>query len=199
MTRQPARVLEESDLRDLLIHTHSMRHPHRNYVLILLSYKAGLRACEMAGLTWPMVLLTSHKVGFSLVLPGSITKGGRLRTVPIHPELRRGLVRLHTTYGFPASGPVIRSERQIHLPEPPHMSAGSIVNWFTQIYADLGLKGCSSHSGRRTFITNAARALSQTGGSLRDVQELAGHRALTTTERYIQGDRAAQHKLVSLI
>jgi integrase/recombinase XerC len=79
------------------------------------------------------------------------------------------------------------------------MSARSVVNWFHDTYYDLGLKGCSSHSGRRTFITNAARALMHTGGSLRDIQELAGHRALTTTERYIEGDRAVQHKLVSLV
>ena len=63
----------------------------------------------------------------------------------------------------------------------------------------MGLDGCSSHSGRRTFITRSARLLAKTGGSLRDVQELAGHRALTTTERYIEGDRDAQRKLVRLI
>ena len=79
------------------------------------------------------------------------------------------------------------------------MSAGSIVNYFAQLYGELGLSGCSSHSGRRTFITNAAKAIVQAEGSLRDVQELAGHRAITTTERYIQGDRAAQRKLISLI
>ena len=41
--------------------------------------------------------------------------------------------------------------------------------------------------------------LAQVGGSLRDVQELAGHRALTTTERYIEGDRDAQRRLIALL
>lgn len=77
------------------------------------------------------------------------------------------------------------------------MTARSIVNWFHDTYHHLGLIGCSSHSGRRTFITATARLLATTGGSLRDVQELAGHRSLTTTERYIQGDRAAQRKLIA--
>jgi integrase/recombinase XerD len=79
------------------------------------------------------------------------------------------------------------------------MTPRSIVNWFHGLYGALGLHGCSSHSGRRTFITRSARIISKIGGSLRDVQELAGHRALTTTERYIEGDRDAQRKLIYLI
>ncbi len=79
------------------------------------------------------------------------------------------------------------------------MRPRSVVNWFRATYAELGFAGCSSHSGRRTFITRTARLLARTGGSLRDVQELAGHRSLTTTECYNQGDRDAQRKLVRLV
>lgn len=46
---------------------------------------------------------------------------------------------------------------------------------FQRWYRHLGFVGCSSHSGRRTFITNAARKISTVGASLKDVQELAGH------------------------
>ena len=100
---------------------------------------------------------------------------------------------LHKEAGRPAAGAVIRSERGAHL------RPRSIVNWFALLYAETGLPGCSSHSGRRTFITRTARLLAKAGGSLRDVQELAGHRSLTTTERYIEGDRDAQRKLVRLV
>ena len=65
-------------------------------------------------------------------------------------------------------------------------------------YRDLGLIGCSSHSGRRTFITNAARKISTVGGSLRDVQHLAGHFSLQTTQRYIEGDSEARKRVVQL-
>jgi integrase/recombinase XerD len=60
-------------------------------------------------------------------------------------------------------------------------------------------EGCSSHSGRRTFITHAARVVHQAGASLRDVQLLAGHRSIQATQRYIDGDTGAQRKLVALI
>ena len=79
------------------------------------------------------------------------------------------------------------------------MTPVSIVCWFANAYNAIGLEGCSSHSGRRTFITRAARLVHKAGGSLRDVQLLAGHRSIQTTQRYIDGDTDAQRKLVSLI
>jgi integrase/recombinase XerD len=79
------------------------------------------------------------------------------------------------------------------------MTPLSIVIWFGRAYQALGLDGCSSHSGRRTFITRAARMVHKAGGSLRDVQLLAGHRSIQTTQRYIDGDSDAQRRLISLI
>ena len=79
------------------------------------------------------------------------------------------------------------------------MRANSIVNWFVVIFGELGINGCSSHSGRRTFITAAAKNVYRAGGSLRDVQLLAGHRSIETTQRYIDGDTPSQRRLVSLL
>jgi integrase/recombinase XerD len=90
-------------------------------------------------------------------------------------------------------GPVIRSYRGGHL------TANSVVNWFAALFKELGFEGCSSHSGRRSFITVAARNVHRSGCSLRDVQLLAGHRSIETTESYIDGDTWAQRKLVSFI
>ena len=79
------------------------------------------------------------------------------------------------------------------------MKPNSLVNWFIALFGEIGFDGCSSHSGRRTFITQTAWLTHQAGGSLRDVQLLAGHRSLMTTERYIDGDSHAQRRLVSLL
>jgi integrase/recombinase XerD len=71
--------------------------------------------------------------------------------------------------------------------------------WFHRLYTSLKMDDCSSHSGRRTFMTRAARQVSQVGGSLRDVQELAGHTSLATTQRSIEGDTETKRKLVALL
>lgn len=110
-----------------------------------------------------------------------------------NPQLRTALIKLSRISSRPRTGPVIRSQRGGNL------TAGSVVNWFTALYASTGMSGCSSHSGRRTFITRSARLLAKVGGSLRDIQELAGHSSLQTTEVYLHGDRKIQHKLVRLL
>ena len=193
MRRQQARVLETGDIQRIVGHTRDTRHPERNAVIVLLSFKAGLRACEISGLTWAMVLKPNGRLAEHLTVSRYIAKYGSGRRVPLHPDLTGALRRYHRLLGRPENGPVVRSERG------GHMTPRSIVNWFHGLYGALGLHGCSSHSGRRTFITRSARIISKIGGSLRDVQELAGHRALTTTERYIEGDRDAQRKLIYLI
>jgi integrase len=88
---------------------------------------------------------------------------------------------------------VISSERS------PRVSPQSIVNMFSRWYDELGFNGCSSHSGRRTFITSAARKISTVGGSLRDIQILAGHTNLRTTQRYIDANEDSQKRVVELI
>jgi integrase/recombinase XerD len=194
MKRRAAKALEPNDVHRLLKHVRRhQREPERASVIVLSSFKSGLRACEIAGLGWEMVLASDNKIADQLTIDRAIAKMGSGRVIPLHKELKHALQRLHRLQGTPSSGPVVRSQRG------GSMTAAGIVNWFSKQYQALGLVGCSSHSGRRTFITASARILAKTGGSLRDIQELAGHRAITTTERYIQGDRAAQRRLISLL
>ena len=178
-------------LKRMLRYASQTAFPHRDRVLILLSVKAGLRACEIANLDWSMVLDARGKVADSLAIRDAIAKKRSGRRIPMHPDLRRALQALLRT-GEPW-GPVIRSARG------GSFRPNSIVNWFAVLFAELTLAGCSSHSGRRTFITAAARNVHRSGCSLRDVQLLAGHRSIETTERYIDGDTCAQRKLINLV
>jgi integrase len=191
MAGKQAKILSDAQLNHLLVWCQSTRHPLRNRAMVLLSFKAGLRACEIANLKWDMVVGPTGAIQSAVELRDVAAKNGSGRHIPMHPQLRHALIDLrHNERG---DGPVIRSERG--LPMTPR----SVVNWFAEAYRTLNLAGCSSHSGRRTFITRAARLVHQAGGSLRDVQLLAGHRSIQTTQRYIDGDTDAQRRLVSLI
>ena len=191
MAGKQAKVLSVSDVNDLLVFSSCTRHPLRNRVIVLLAAKAGLRPGEIAKLTWDMVVDSTGNIGSGIELRDAAAKNGSGRLIPVHPNLRQALAayrRLAT-----GTGPLIASERG------GPMTPLSIVVWYNRAFRHIGLKGCSSHSGRRTFITRAARLVHKAGGSLRDVQLLAGHRSIQTTQRYIDGDTDAQRKLVSLI
>jgi integrase len=117
------------------------------------------------------------------------------RTIPLNVTLREALLRLKAARGDKAAP----HRRVIHSERADGYSAAAVQVWFARLYGELGFSGASSHSGRRTFITRAARKIIEAGGSLRDVQELAGHASLATTQRYIQGDTEAKRNVVALI
>lgn len=171
------------------------RHRERNRVIACLSFFAGLRATEIAHAKWRMLLDAEGRVAQTLRLENEAAKKLSGRVIPLKAEVRDALVTYLATLDPPPSREdfVLRSERG------GQMRAQSIVNWFREVYASLGIVGASSHSGRRHFVTMAARRISEAGGSLRDVQELAGHRALATTQLYIATNNDAQKRVVDLI
>jgi integrase len=150
-------------------------------------------------LRWSMVVDATGQVGNSINLTNSVSKGKNGgRSIPINRDLKQHLMQLfdqvsnHQRFDIHTAC-VITTERS------GFTSPQSVVNQFAKWYSDLGFVGCSSHSGRRTFITNAARKISTVGGSVRDVQLMAGHSNLNTTQRYIEADVGCQQRVVNLI
>jgi integrase len=190
MPGRQAKIISPAMLRKMLALVRHSRTAARDRVIILLSVKAGLRAAEIAKLNWSMVLDPQGRVGHLIAVHDAIAKKRSGRRIPIHPHLRRALLVLQRQSG--SSGPVIRSGRG------GAMCPNSIVNWFVELFAELAFEGCSSHSGRRTFITVAARNLHRAGCSLRDVQLLAGHCSIDLTQRYIDGFTLGQRRLVAM-
>jgi len=186
-----AKVLDDSQFAALLYRVgKESQHPERDTVMVLLSYKAGLRAAEIAGLNWKDVTDAEGKVrSDALFVPGSIAKNGRERSVPMNPHLYTSLLTLRAVR--PHDEAVIygvgRGFGRGHLGPRPgtRMTSVAVRVWFAKAYAETGFEGCSSHSGRRTFITRLARKAGQHECSIKDVQMLAGHASLTTTEKYI--------------
>ena len=193
MIGRQAKVLTPGDLRRLLALTRRSRFPERDRVMVLLAVRAGLRAREIAGLTWGMVCDASGRIATMVEVRNVIAKCGSGRRVPMHPQLHKALAvwrDQQPAEHFHPDAVVIRSLKG------GAMRAKSVVNWFITMCRDAGLAGASSHSGRRTFITRAARAAHRAGASIRDVQMLAGHRSIETTQGYIDGDTDAQRRLV---
>src|ERR1700751_385296 len=109
MPGRQAKTLSSADVDDLLVFASCTRNPVRNRVIVLLSAKAGLRAGEIANLTWDMVLGPTGEIGSVIELRDCAAKKKSGRLIPIHPSLRAALAawRKMTT----GSGPVIQSER----------------------------------------------------------------------------------------
>jgi integrase len=129
-----------------------------------------------------------HRLGTDSASKGK--RGGR--SIPLNDELRAALLALHAA-GKPRPDAGAHAHVALAVDDPLIVQV-----WFHRLYAELGFEGASSHSGRRTFITKAARKIVEAGGSLRDVQELAGHASLSTTQRYIEGSTDAKRRVVNM-
>jgi integrase/recombinase XerD len=182
-----AKILSPQELEILLADAATSRNPTRDRLMILLSFKAGLRACEIANLSWSMVTDASGNVAETIALTDAASKtvrnrnmrrsSGGGRNIPTHPMLKAALEvmrddppRRFARPDWPRpTDPVVPSEQG-------RFSPIAIAVWFHLRFKKLNLSGASSHSGRRTFITSSALAIIRAGGSLRDVQDLYGHR-----------------------
>jgi len=190
-----AKILTPNQYKAVLKYIETTRHPSRNQLIFLLSIKAGLRAKEISEIRWRMVCDAELNIIDHIALDNASSKGNNGgRIIPLNRDLRNALV----TY-FNDIRPIYPDARLFLSERASSMSSKVITNWFKRLYSDMGYEGCSSHSGRRTFITNAAKNISRVGGSLRDVQLLAGHSNLSTTQIYIQSDSQALRKIVDLI
>jgi integrase/recombinase XerD len=173
-----ARVLTEAELRRVLAVVAQERHAERNRLAVMLSYLAGLRVGEIAALKVGDVLDRSGAVREQLRLEAAITKGGHARTVFVNERLQREVLA-YVKSGVPNSDPdrpLLRTQKGTRF------SANTLCQLFSEVYRRAGLDGASSHSGRRWFITRLAHS----GVSPKVIMALAGHRHLSTTQRYIE-------------
>jgi len=193
-----SKTLNKSQIKMVGEYLLSNRYGLRDQTIFYFSVKCGLRSKEISHLKWWMVMDSDGSVGNYLNLPNSSSKGRSGRVVPLNKDLKKNLEMMldenrRLSDFDPQTSFIVRTERS------KSTSPQSIVNMFQRWYGDLGLIGCSSHSGRRTFITETSKKISTVGGSLRDIQMMVGHSSLQTTQRYIESDSECQRKVVDLI
>lgn len=170
-------MLTDAELKRVLAVSAQGKHAARNRVLVLLSHYAGLRVGEIATLTWGDLLEPSSDIARQFRLKAQHTKTNEARTVHVSGKLARELAVYKSCFKQEPkrSAPLIASQKG------GPFSANSLCQLIGRIYADAGIVGASSHSGRRWFITQLAHS----GVSPKVIMTLAGHRSLATTQRYI--------------
>jgi integrase/recombinase XerD len=171
-----ASTLTEAQLRRVLQYVSTRRHALRDRTILLVSFNAGLRAKEIAALLVGDIYDANGAVREHFNLRRAQTKGGHERTVYLNRTLRRALAeyRMLVEHRKPTDALFSTQKRGA-------FSANTMCQLFLEIYAAAGITGASSHSGRRTFVTRLANQ----GVSVRQLAALAGHRSISTTQRYI--------------
>ena len=189
-----AAYLSEKQVKNAIARTNDYKHSLRNRAVVELSVYAGLRAIEIASLRWEHLLDEHGLIGEVIKLTNDASKGKSGGLVPLNTKLKETLTQLYdVTAEKSAKSSVIANGKGGGLKRQ------SVVNLFWSHYRKCDIAGASSHSGRRTFITNAARKISLVGGSVRDIQALARHKNLQTTQRYVEQNSEAQRLVVNMI
>lgn len=172
-----AKVPNEAEMKRLLAVVEAGKHASRNRVAVMLSHLAGLRVGEIAALTVGDVYDGEGAPRDQIMLKAAYTKGHQARTVFVSEKLRRELVKFHSSLlSLPAGdAPLLLTQKNTTF------SANTLCQLFGQLYRQAGVDGATSHSGRRSFITKLAHK----GISAKVIMTLAGHKHLSTTQRYI--------------
>jgi site-specific recombinase XerD len=157
--------------------------PPRIRPWLVLAAWAGLRAKEIALLRRECVLYADRLI----LVAADATKGHTERLVPMSAFVAAELAAA----GLPRAGWCFPRRDGRPGPVPPHI-VSQLAGTFLH---DCGI-GESLHSLRHRFATQAYRA---SGHDLRAVQELLGHRHITSTAGYAAYDQAAAAAAVEAI
>ncbi len=174
-----ARALGAAEMERVLEHVNAGRHAHRNRCFILLTHLAGLRVGEVASLRWMDVMTADGQIKDEVRLLPEMTKGKHARTVFISTRLRQELQQYADIYrrAAPLDCPLFYSQKGARS----GFTANSLTQTIAKLYRGAGLDGATSHSGRRTFLTNLANK----GTAIHLLRTLAGHRSISTTATYL--------------
>lgn len=173
-----AKVLNEVEMKRLFVVVEAGKHASRNRTAIMLSNFAGLRVGEIASLMFGDVYDSDGDVRDQIMLKAAYTKGNQARTVFVGTKLKKELMRFQKSMDKSVEPhiPLIRTQKRTAF------SPNTLCQLFGELYRKAGIDGASSHSGRRAFITKLAHS----GVSAKVIMMLAGHKHLTTTQRYIE-------------
>lgn len=192
LVSKQAKTLTQQELRRALDYVATRRHAARNRAMLLTMYLAGLRVGECAALRYENILDKDGAIVAEIRLSAEQTKGKHARVVFVSERLRKEL------QAYVRAVPYKNVTDKLFYTQKKGgdgFTANTLCQYFHYLFKRCGIEGASSHSPRRTFITN----LADKGVSVRVLQSLAGHRNISTTQAYIDVNDAMKRKAVELV
>jgi integrase/recombinase XerD len=187
-----AKSFSSAELTQVLIFVQTTKHSVRNRAMLLLTHWGGLRVGEVAALRICDVLDGDNRVKNEIRLLPEQTKGRHPRIVFVNERLQTELQAF-------ANQLTIQDRNHAFFPTQKYPKRGFTANTLTQhfkhIYKEAGICGATSHSGRRSFISNLANK----GIGVRVLMSLAGHRNISTTQAYIDVNDDMKRRAVELL
>lgn len=185
-----AKTLTPAEIDHVLAHISQRSYALRNRVMLLTGLWSGMRVGEIASLSVGDVVNTDGTIRAEVRLTAEQTKGRHPRTVFLPQKLQLELsdymrLRPHAQPHHPL---FITAGRK-------RFSANVMAQHFHYLFKAAGIAGASSHSMRRSFITNLAAR----GIGVRVLASLAGHRSIAVTQKYIDVNDEMKRNAVELV
>lgn len=185
-----AKTLTPAEIQQMLDYIATRQFPLRNRAMFLTGLWSGMRVGEIASLTLGDVRNTDGTIKAEVRLTAEQTKGRQPRTVFLPQKLRDELAAyLAPRSEQPNSHPVFVTAGRRPF------SANVMAQHFHYLFKRAGVAGASSHSMRRSFITNLATK----GIGVRVLASLAGHRSIAVTQKYIDVNDDMKRNAVELL
>ena len=185
-----ARTLTDKQIKAVYAHCTTRRHAARDRAIVAVSFMAGLRAKEIAALTIDNVRGEDGGIREEFVLSKEQTKGRKARRVFLSDRLRRELtIYMKDARLRKGCNALFQSQKG------KAFSANTMCQLFLNIYSSVGINGASSHSGRRSLLTN----LASKGVGVRVLCEIAGHSSIAITQRYLDVNDEQMRTAIGLL
>ena len=189
-TMKQAKVLTDKELNKVLDVISLYTHAERNRAMVLLTHLCGLRVCELANLRVSDVVNENGEIRDLLYLDATQTRGSEVRRVFVGKRAKSALKRY-----LQSNTSVLQRTFLFNTQKSKRFNTNALTQLIKRLYERSGIRGASSHSGRRSFITNLANK----GVNVRVIAELASHKSIQTTQRYIEASETTLANAVDLL
>ena len=191
MSKQ-AKTLSNDEIRKVLDYVATRKHSERNRAMIYTIFNTGMRVSEVANLRFKDVVDSEGAIKREIRLSAEDTKTKEARIVFVNDKLHKELTRYVKLYK-PLNTNVKFFYSQKRASDG--YSPNTLAQFFHYLFNRAGINGASSHSGRRSFITNLANK----GVGVRVIMGLSGHRALSSVQCYIDCNDDMKRKAINLL